>query len=70
MDDNVTVDGVQVGTDALRVSASEYAVPCLDEEKNEKFVLIKVSIPRGTRNGKGGYDEYNAYEEEKARRGK
>ena len=51
----------QVGTDALRVSASEYAVPCLDEEKNEKFVLIKVSIPRGTRNGSGSYKPYDGY---------
>lgn len=51
----------QVETDALTVSASELAVPCLDEEGNEKFVLIKVSIPRGTRNGEGGYDPYDGY---------
>jgi len=47
--------------DALPVSASELAVPCLDDEGNEKFVLIKVSIPRGTRNGQGGYDPYDGY---------
>lgn len=47
--------------DALPVSASELAVPCLDAEGNEKFVLIKVSIPRGTRNGEGGYDPYDGY---------
>ena len=47
--------------DALPVSASELAIPCLDEEGNEKFVLIKVSIPRGTRNGMGGYDPYDGY---------
>ena len=47
--------------DALPVSASELAIPCLDEEGNEKFVLIKVSIPRGTRNGQGGYDPYDGY---------
>ena len=51
----------QVETDALSVSASEIAIPCLDEEGNEKFVLIKVSIPRGTRNGSGGYDPYDGY---------
>lgn len=51
----------KVETDALSVSASELAVPCLDEEGNEKFVLIKVSIPRGTRNGQGGYDPYDGY---------
>ena len=51
----------EVETDVLTVSASELAIPCLDEEGNEKFVLIKVSIPRGTRNGEGGYDPYDGY---------
>ena len=49
-------------TDVLPVSASELAIPCLDEEGNEKFVLIKVSIPRGSRDGNGGYDPYDGYE--------
>ena len=47
--------------DALPVSASELAIPCLDDEGNEKWALIKVSIPRGTRNGAGGYDAYDGY---------
>lgn len=47
--------------DALPVSASELAIPCLDAEGNEKWVLIKVSIPRGTRNGQGSYDPYDGY---------
>ena len=51
----------QVETDALPVSGSELAVPCLDEEGNEKWVLIKVSIPRGSRNGQGSYDPYDGY---------
>ena len=51
----------EMETDVLVVSASELAIPCLDEEGNEKFVLIKVSIPRGTRNGQGGYDPYDGY---------
>lgn len=49
------------GTDSLRVSASEIAVPVVDEEGNEKFVLIKMSVPRGTRNGDGGYIPYDGY---------
>ena len=52
----------EMETDVLPVSASELAIPCLDEEGNEKFVLIKVSIPRGTRNGAGGYTPYDGYE--------
>lgn len=47
--------------DVLDVSASELTVPVVDSEGNEKFVLIKVSIPRGTRNGDGGYDAYDGY---------
>ena len=48
-------------TDGLAVSASEIAVPVVDSEGNEKFVLIKVSIPRGTRDGDGGYIPYDGY---------
>jgi hypothetical protein len=48
-------------TDVLAVSASELAIPTLDEEGNEAWVLIKVSIPRGTRNGEGGYNPYDGY---------
>lgn len=51
----------ELQTDVLPVSASELAIPCLDAENNEKFVLIKISIPRGTRNGDGGYDPYDGY---------
>lgn len=60
---NFVTEQVQIAfdTDVLPVSASELAVPVLDEEGNEKFVLIKVSIPRGTRNGQGGYDPYDGY---------
>ena len=48
-------------TDVLQVSASEITIPVLDAENNDKFVLIKISIPRGTRNGNGGYDVYDGY---------
>ncbi len=47
--------------DVLTVSASELALPVLDAEGNEKFLLVKVSVPRGTRNGEGGYDPYDGY---------
>ena len=49
------------GCDVLPVSASELALPVTDAEGNEKWILIKVSIPRGTRNGAGGYDPYDGY---------
>lgn len=49
-------------TDILVVGAGELAIPLLDEEDNEKYALIKISIPRGTRNNNGGYDAYNGYD--------
>ena len=47
--------------DVLDVSASELTMPVVDAEGNEKFALIKVSIPRGSRNGEGGYEPYDGY---------
>lgn len=51
--------------DSLAVGTSSFAFPVVDAEGNEKFAKITVAIPRGTRNGKGGYDEYDAYAEAK-----
>ena len=48
--------------DALRTSASEIAIPVVDAEGTEKFVLIKVSVPRGSRDGRGGYEPYDGYQ--------
>lgn len=48
-------------TDVMDISASELVMPVVDAEGNEKFAVIKVSIPRGTRNGSGGYDPYDGY---------
>lgn len=36
--------------------------PVLDEEYNEKFIEISISIPRGTRNGKGSYIPFDGYQ--------
>ena len=46
--------------DVLDVSASELVMPVVDAEGNEKFALIKVSIPRGTR-ANGTYEPYDGY---------
>lgn len=46
--------------DVLDVSASELVMPVVDAEGNEKFALIKVSIPRGTRVN-GTYEPYDGY---------
>ena len=51
----------EMETDVLVVGAGELAIPCLDDEGNEKFVKICISIPRGERDGKGGYIPYDGY---------
>ena len=48
-------------TDVLPVSASELMMPLVDAEGNEKYAVIKVSIPRGTR-ANGTYEPYNGYD--------
>lgn len=48
-------------SDVMDVSASEVTMPVVDAEGNEKFALIKVSIPRGTRLGDGQYEPYDGY---------
>lgn len=48
------------GYDALQVSASEYAIPVVTPEGDETYVVIKVSVPRGTRI-EGGYEPYDGY---------
>ena len=47
--------------DALSVSSSAITFPVVDAEGNGKFAKITVSIPRGARDGMGGYEEYDGY---------
>lgn len=53
------------------VGPGEITLEVIDAERNDKYPKIKVSIPRGTRDGNGGYIPYNghdaavAYREEK-----
>lgn len=61
LEDLITFFGDRYDTDALRVSASEIAIPVVDSMGNEKFAVVSVKIPRGTRNGEGGYNEYDGY---------
>jgi len=55
------IDAVNPISDILPISASELALPVVDSEGNEKFAVIKVTIPRGERDGNGGYIPYDGY---------
>ena len=56
-----TILSERLNADVLRVGTSEIAIPAVDADGNEFLYLVKISIPRGTRNGEGGYTEYDAY---------
>lgn len=49
-------------TDVFVVGSNEFSIPVVDAEGNESYVNVKVSVPRGTRNGQGGYIPYNGEE--------
>ena len=55
------INAVNPISDILPISASELALPIVDSEGNEKFAVIKVSIPRGERDGNGGYIPFDGY---------
>ena len=48
--------------EVLRTGSNEIAVPCLDEEGNEKFIVLTIKVPTGSRDGEA-YDGYSMAEE-------
>lgn len=58
---NTIIDAISPTSDILPISASELAIPVVDSEGNEKYAVIKVSIPRGERDGNGGYTPFDGY---------
>ena len=46
------------GEEVLRVKSNEIAIPTLDEERNDKFVKIAVSVPTGSRDDGEAFDGY------------
>ena len=63
------LDGVaehlsNVGEEVLRVGSNEIALPVLDEEGNEKWLVLTFKVPTGTRQGEA-YDGYEMAEDYK-----
>lgn len=50
----------------LRTGSNEIALPCLDAEGNEKFIVLTVKVPTGSRDGEP-YDGYSMAEDFKLR---
>ena len=49
--------------EVLRVKSNEIAIPCVDAEGNDSYVVITVKVPTGSRDGEpyDGYGEAQSY---------
>lgn len=45
------------GEELLVTGSNEYAVPCVDASGNDKYMVIKFTVPSGSRDG----DPYDGY---------
>ena len=50
------------GEEVLRTNSNEVAIPVVDEEGNEEFILVTVKVPTGSRDG-DAYDGYSMAED-------
>ena len=62
--DGVAEHLTQVGEEVLRVGSNEIAIPVLDSEDNEKWLVLTFKVPTGTRQGET-YDGYEMAEDYK-----
>ena len=51
------------GEEVLRTKSNEIAIPTLDEEDNEEFVVITFKVPTGSRDDGEAYDGYGVAEQ-------
>ena len=63
------------GEEVLVTGSNEIALPCVDAEGNEKFIVLTFKVPTGERGGEpyNGYDaasDYAAHVAEKAAKAK
>ena len=47
-----------LGEEVLKVKSNEFAIPCLDEEGNEEFLVLTFKVPTGSRDDGEAYDGY------------
>ena len=44
--------------EVLQTNSNQYAIPCVDEEGNDEFMVITFQVPTGSRDGEA-YDGYS-----------
>jgi hypothetical protein len=54
------------GEEVLMVKSNEMAIPCIDGEGNDNYIVVTVKVPTGTRDGTpyDGYGEAESYKVE------
>lgn len=52
--------------EVLVTGSNEFAIPCVDEDGNDQFIVITFKIPKGSRDGEA-YDGYAMAEDYKMR---
>ena len=60
--DGIVEHLTQVGEEVLRVGSNEIALPVLDSEDNEKWLVLTFKVPTGSRDG-DAYDGYSMAED-------
>ena len=60
--DGVSEHLTEVGEEVLRVKSNEIAIPVVDSEGNERWIVITIKVPTGERGG-DGYDGYSMAED-------
>lgn len=65
----------QQDNEVLVIGSNKFAIPYLDDERNEKWLTITFTVPKGSRDGDefDGYglrDEYDMKQQEKAEKAK
>ena len=61
---NEIMDYFRDHDEVLLVKSNEIAIPCVDAEDNEKWIVITVKVPTGADKGRepyNGYDEAEDY---------
>lgn len=51
------------GEEVLKVKSNEIAIPTLDEEGNEEFIVLTFKVPTGSRDDGEAYDGYGVAEQ-------
>ena len=62
--DTITALLTGAGEEVLRVKSNEIAIPCVDADGNDSYVVVTVKVPTGSRDGDpyDGYGEAQSYE--------